>query len=99
MTLYERFDKLIAGLACGFILPFLVASGVYIFTARGISITDYMGIMAKSDILVKVVSFYVFPNLLIFLLFNRFDMLRASKGVLYITIFWALVVFAIRFLG
>jgi len=39
----------------------------------------------------------VFPNVLIFLLFNRFDMLRASRGVLGITMAWAIVVFIVKF--
>ncbi len=99
MTVYEKYDKVISGILSGFALPFLVALGVYIFTAGSIRIDDYLMMMAKSDIIVKVISFYVFPNLLIFLLFNRLDMLRASKGVLFITIFWALLVFAINFLG
>jgi len=99
MKIYEKYDNLITGLFSGLLLPFLVALGVYVFTAGGISITDYVSMMAKSDILVKVVSFYVFPNLLIFLLFNRLDMLQASKGVLFITIIWALLLFALKFLG
>ncbi len=99
MTLYEKFDRFLTGLFSGLILPFLVGLGVYIFTAGSISLGDYVSLMAKSDILVKVVSFYVFPNLLIFLLYNRMDMLRASKGVLFITIIWALLVFALKFLG
>ncbi len=99
MTPYEKYDRFLTGLLSGLILPFLVGLGVYLFTAFSISIGDYISLMAKSNILVKVVSFYVFPNLLVFLLFNRLDMLRASKGVLFITIIWALLVFALKFLG
>ena len=41
-------------------------------------------------------SVSVFSNIIIFLLFNRLDMLRASRGVLGITIVWAFAVFAIK---
>ena len=36
------------------------------------------------------------PTFLFSLLFNRLDMLQASKGVLGITIAWAFVVFGIK---
>jgi len=41
-------------------------------------------------------SVSVFTNILVFLLFNRLDMLRASKGVLGITLLWAFAVFGIK---
>jgi len=40
----------------------------------------------------------VFPNIFLFLLFIRFDMLKSARGVLGITIFWAVLVFAVKFL-
>ena len=51
-----------------------------------------------ADILTHIISLCVFPNIFLFLIFNRLDMLRATKGVLGITIFWAILVFAVKFL-
>jgi preprotein translocase subunit SecE len=33
------------------------------------------------------------------MIFNRFDMLRATRGVLAMTIIWAVIVFGVKFLG
>jgi hypothetical protein len=33
------------------------------------------------------------------MIFNQFDMLKATRGVLAITIVWAIVVFGVKFLG
>jgi len=52
--------------------------------------------MIEVDKVTEVMSISVFANIVIFLLFNRFDMLRASKGVLGITIAWAFLVFGIK---
>jgi hypothetical protein len=41
----------------------------------------------------------VFPNIIIFLIFNRLDMLRAARGVLAVTIIWAVIVFGVKFWG
>jgi hypothetical protein len=44
----------------------------------------------------EIMSVSVFTNVVIYLLFNRLDMLRACRGVLGITLAWAFVVFAIN---
>jgi hypothetical protein len=51
----------------------------------------------QANIVTHVISLCVFPNVAIFLLFNYLDMLKAVKGVLGVTIFWAALVFIIYF--
>jgi hypothetical protein len=99
MTIPEKFDKLSTGIIAGFLLPFLVGFIIYLFTAHGFSIHSYLLKIAKSDIITHSISICVFPNVFAFLLFNRYDMLRASKGVLGMTIIWAAVVFGVKFLA
>jgi hypothetical protein len=53
----------------------------------------------NADIITHSISLCVFPNLLIFMLFNRFDMLKATRGVLAMTIVWAVIVFGVKFLA
>jgi hypothetical protein len=99
MTIPEKYDKLSTGIITGFLLPFLVGFIIYLFSAHGYSIHAYMLKIAKSDIITHSISICVFPNVFAFLLFNRYDMLRASKGVLGMTIIWAAVVFGVKFLA
>ena len=54
--------------------------------------------IADSNIITHSITLCVFPNIIIFLLFNQFDMLKATRGVLAITIVWAVIVFAVKIL-
>ncbi len=99
MTIPEKFDKMSTGIISGFLLPILIGIIIYLFTAHGYSIHSFLLRLAKSNIITHSISICVFPNVFIFLLFNRFDMLRASQGVLGSTIVWAAVVFGVMFLA
>jgi hypothetical protein len=96
MTFTERFDTLLTGLFSGIILPFIVAVTVYIFSPGNFSLQEYIARIADSNIITHTITLSVFPNVIIFLIFNRFDMLRASRGVLAVTILWAILVFSIK---
>jgi len=96
MMFSEKYNKVITGLISGLILPFLIGLIIYLFSAAPQSLNSYLDIIADSDIETHAISLCVFPNLLIFLAFNRFDMLNASRGVLFMTIIWAFLVFGIK---
>jgi hypothetical protein len=98
MMISKKFDKVITGLISGLILPFIVGLFIYILSPGHLSIHSYLLRISTSDITTHAISICVFPNLIIFLIFNRFDMLRASRGVLAVTIFWAVIVFGVKFL-
>jgi hypothetical protein len=96
MKLTEKFDNLPAGLVSGLILPFVTGLIIYFFTSGPQSIHQYIMRIAESNIITHAITLCVFPNLVIFLVFNRYDMLRANRGVLAITIVWAVIVFSIK---
>jgi hypothetical protein len=98
MTLPEKYDKLLTGLIGGLLFPFAVGIVIYLFTSGHMSVGSYLSGIVNSDIITHSITLCVFPNIFIFLLFNRLDMLRASRGVLAITIVWAIIVFGIKFL-
>jgi hypothetical protein len=98
MTVYERYDKVFAGIIAGLVLPLLVGVLIFLFSHGDQSIHSYVVRIANSDIMTNSITLCVFPNIIIFWLFNRFDMLRATRGVLTITIVWAIVVFGTKFL-
>jgi len=99
MTFPEKYDKVLTGLISGFVLPFIIGLSIFIFTSGHQNLHSYFTRIVLSNIATHAITLCVFPNVFIFMVFNRFDMLRASRGVLAITIFWAVVVFGIKFLG
>ena len=92
----EKLDKVAFGVVIGFLLPLLTIVVIYSFSS-GKNIHDYFKRILEADILTHIISLCVLPNLVAFLVFNRLDMLRATRGILGITIFWAAVVFAVKF--
>jgi hypothetical protein len=98
MKFYEKFDKILTGLISGFVLPFLSGLVIFIFSSDHQSLHSYLDRIVNSDIITHAISLCVFPNIIIFLIFSRFDMLKAARGVLGITIVWAVIVFGVKFL-
>jgi len=98
MTLPEKYDKQYLGAGAGFVIPVLISIIVWAFSSGSNSPGDYYRKLIDADIMTHIISLCVFPNIFLFLIFNRLDMLRATRGVLGITIFWAVLVFAVKFL-
>ncbi len=98
MTLPLKFDKLITGIISGLVLPVITATIIFLFARGDPSLQTWLKKIVDADIVTHIITLCVFPNILIFLLFNHFDMLKASKGVLGITIVWAVLVFAVKIL-
>jgi hypothetical protein len=99
MTIQEKYDRQITGLISGLILPFVIGMAVFLFSSGDISLGSYLTRLKESDIITHSITLCVFPNIFVFLIFNRFDMLRAARGMLAITIIWAIIVFAVKFLA
>jgi len=99
MTFPEKYDKVPTGLILGLLLPFVVGLIIFLFTSGHIALQSYLARIVESHIITHAITLCVFPNVFIFLIFNRFDMLRASRGVLAMTIIWAVIVFGVKFLG
>ena len=99
MINYFKFDRVVTGLISGLALPFIVGLSIYAFSSGDLGLQTYLSKLASSEIITHSISICVFPNVLIFLLFNWLDMLRATRGVLAVTIVWAIIVFGVKFLG
>lgn len=94
----EKYDTLYTGAVSGFTVPFIVSFFIYLFSSGSSNLIQYFQRIIEADIITHIISLCVFPNIFLFLIFNRLDMLRAAKGVLGITLFWAVLVFAVKFL-
>lgn len=99
MINYFKFDRVITGFISGMVLPFIVGMIIYAFSSDGLSLQAYLSRLVSSNIITHSISICVFPNVIIFLLFNWLDMLRATRGVLAVTIVWAIIVFGVKFLA
>jgi hypothetical protein len=93
-----RFNNPFAGIISGLLLPVISWLIFYIFTSHGLSVVEYYKHTLFLGNVTQIISVSVFSNIIIFLVFNKLDMLEASKGVLGITIAWALLVFGIKLL-
>ncbi|HEX2919920.1 MAG TPA: hypothetical protein VHO50_02020 [Bacteroidales bacterium] len=96
MTLREKTDNIQTGILSGILVPLLTALIIYLFTADGLSISSYLTKISTGNIVTHAITLCVFPNVVIFFFFNRYDMLMACRGVLAVTIAWAIIVFAIK---
>jgi len=93
-----KYDNLTTGIVAGLLLPLITTLIMFLFAKGDPSLKEWLRKIADADIASKIITLSVIPNVFIFLLFNHFDMLRASRGVLGITIAWAVVVFGAKLL-
>lgn len=84
------------GFIAGLLMPVAVFFGVYLFAGNDMTLKEYTGRILNGNILSHIISLCVFPNLVLFLIFNRSDRLHCARGVLGITILWAIAVFAVK---
>ena len=98
MKLSDKFDKVLTGVISGLVFPFIVGMIIYAFSSGHQSIHSYLVRIADSNIITHSITLCVFPNIIIFMIFNQLDMLRATRRVLAMTIVWAVIVFAVKFL-
>lgn len=97
MSFAEKYDKLSSGIISALLLPVITGLLMWLFSAGHQSLHSYFARVSEAGIVTHIITLCVLPNMLIFLIFNRFDMLRASRGVVGITIVWAIVVFMVKF--
>ena len=96
MQITERYNNVITGVISGIVMPVIAFLIFFLFTRNGLPMVQYLERVTETGKTTEVMSVAVFSNILIFLFFNRFDMLQASKGVLGITFIWAFIVFGIK---
>jgi len=96
MQFSQRYNNMLTGIISGILMPVIAFFVFFLLTRNGLTLDLFIRRMIEVDKVTEVMSISVFANIVIFLLFNRFDMLRASKGVLGITIAWAFLVFGIK---
>lgn len=92
----EKINSYSFGTASGVVIPLILFLLFYFWKGEGRGIIHFFNELVIRDVLSNTISVAVFANVFAFILFNQFNMLRASRGLLGITIIWAIVVFIIK---
>jgi hypothetical protein len=87
-------DKMGTGFVSGFILPLFIFLVIYLVRYPEVPLFKYLSELWHFKVLLKILSFCVFPNLFLFLLYIRRKMDFAARGVLAATFIYALIVVA-----
>ena len=94
----NRFDKLWIGLAAGLIVPAIALICYYFALYRNISLADFFKVYKTLGILTHIISLSVLPDVLVFFLFIRRNLLKSARGVVLAIFLFTFTVLCIRFL-
>ncbi len=98
-TYFERsgLNRFWLGFLLGLGLPLVIFLLYFLFRFQGISISEYVQILIKSDKFVHVMSLSVFPNLAPFMFFVQTDRFKSGRGIMAVTVVYAILIFALKF--
>ncbi len=94
----KKLDKLSLGLILGIFCPIVCILFLYQIKYNTRSIKEFMEMLSQIQILTKVLSLSIIPNLLLFFIFIWTNKLLSARGVLLSTIIYAFLIFSIKFI-
>ncbi len=95
-TRFQRFNTLTTGIIAGVVLPVLIYFIVYFAKIRDIQFTLFSSHLVIGNVIPIIISHCILPNLILFFIFNGFNWLQASKGILGTTVVMTVLIFAIK---
>ncbi len=87
------------GFLLGLGLPLVIFLLYFLFRFQGMTIGNYINTLVQSGKFVHVMSISVFPNVLPFMFFVRTDRFKSGRGIMAITIFYAIFIFVLKFIS
>ncbi len=93
-----RLNKVWLGIVLGLVVPMIALVCYYFARYSDLSLVDFMKVYKNLGILTHIISLSVLPDLLVFFLFIRQDMLKSARGVLLATFLFTFVVLILRIL-
>jgi len=97
MKISRRWNKFWTGFVLGFVLPLVVFMLIYFLTYSKTPILTFIDFSFRTQILPKILSLCVAPNLAVFYLFLNKEFWYATRGVIAATILYALTVGIVLF--
>jgi len=92
-------DTTVTGMLSGIFVPIITFMIVYFVLSDNQTLNHYLQRLIDREIQGHFISISVIPNLLVFFIFIWLNKMKASRGVLLSTFFWAFIILAIRFFG
>lgn len=87
----SRYDSFLTGFIPGIILPVIIALIIFLIVSRNQTLLDFYFEIIKRGLMTHGITICVIPDVILFFVFNRADILKSARGMLGATIFWVLV--------
>ncbi|MBN2682338.1 MAG: hypothetical protein JXR58_07505 [Bacteroidales bacterium] len=88
----NKLNKLSIGLVLGLILPIIILFIVYNASYNAMTFSEFVKYTEEFDLFTKIVSICVLPNLGLFFLFIKRNMLMGARGVLFSVIVYLIFI-------
>jgi len=92
-----RWNNMPLGLILGLLLPVITFVAIYFVQFSQYNMEEFMMYLFGFSVLTKVMSLCVLPNLGLFFLFIRRNLLFSARGMLMATIIFGVGVFILKF--
>jgi hypothetical protein len=92
----HKLNTLTTGIVSSIVLPVMVYFFLYYAKVQDVSFTLFSNNLVIGNIIPIIISHCILPNLLLFFVFNGFNWIQASKGVLGTTVVLTILVFATK---
>ena len=86
------------GFLIGLGFPVVLFLIYFLFRLKDLAISDYLNLLIHTGKIVHVISLSVFPNLIPFMFFVRTSRFKSGRGIMAITIIYALLIFFMKFI-
>ncbi len=90
-------NKFWLGFFLGLGFPVVFFLLYFLFRFRDLTFVHYFQLLVQTGKIVHVMSLSVFPNLIPFMFFVRTNRFKSGRGVMAITILFAIAIFALKF--
>jgi hypothetical protein len=85
------------GVLAGILMPVIALMAFYLARYGDLNLVEFVKGYKSLGILTHIISLAVLPDLLIFFIFIRYNLLKSARGVLLATFLFTFVVVFIRF--
>lgn len=92
-------NKFWLGFIVGLVFPAIFFMIYFLFRFKDLTISQYLHVLFQTGKIVHVISLAVFPNLIPFMFFVRSNRFKSGRGIMAVTILYALLIFAMKFLN
>jgi hypothetical protein len=96
MQKIQKFNTLTTGIISGIVLPVIMYFILYYTKIQDVQGVLFSENLVISNIIPVILSHCILPNLVLFFVFNGFDWMEASKGILGTTVVLTVLIFAIK---